>query len=301
MLLTALLFFAAPAQAATAGVSAETWWVWPLALFIVCFLLGIVSVPAGVGGGVLFVPVVSGFFPFHMDFVRAAGLLVALASALSAGPTLLRCGLADLRLALPAVLLTSISSIAGVLFGLALPESTVQTALGVTVLGIVLLMILARPSNKANAAPGDALSRALGMQGIFHDTASGQDYPWQARRTLWGLFLFIGIGFLAGLFGMGAGWANVPVLNLVMNVPLKVSSGTSSLILSHSSAAWVYLNRGAVLPIIAVPSVIGMMLGARIGTWLLTRLKTATVRKLVIVLLFLTALRSLLKGLGIWG
>ena len=32
------------------------WWVWPLALFFVCFLLGLVAVPAGIGGGVLFVP-----------------------------------------------------------------------------------------------------------------------------------------------------------------------------------------------------------------------------------------------------
>src|SRR5580765_5747414 len=50
------------------------WWVWPLALFLVCFVLGVFAVPAGVGGGVLFVPIVSAFFPFHLDFVRGAGL-----------------------------------------------------------------------------------------------------------------------------------------------------------------------------------------------------------------------------------
>ena len=31
---------------------------------------------------------------------------------------------------------------------------------------------------------------------------------------------------MAGMFGLGAGWANVPVLNLLMGVPLKVSVGT---------------------------------------------------------------------------
>ena len=31
---------------------------------------GFVAVPSGVGGGVLFVPIVGGFFPFHLDFVR---------------------------------------------------------------------------------------------------------------------------------------------------------------------------------------------------------------------------------------
>ena len=58
------------------------WWFWPVALLFFCFILGIIAVMAGVGGGVLFVPLVSGFFPFHLDFVRGAGLLVALAGAL---------------------------------------------------------------------------------------------------------------------------------------------------------------------------------------------------------------------------
>ena len=66
------------------------WWFWPVALLFFCFILGIIAVMAGVGGGVLFVPLVSGFFPFHLDFVRGAGLLVALAGALAAGPGLLR-------------------------------------------------------------------------------------------------------------------------------------------------------------------------------------------------------------------
>ena len=80
-----LLFSALPAEAAEAAKAASTtaWWVWPLSLFVVCFFLGMIAVPAGVGGGVLFVPIVGSFFPFHLDFVRGAGLLVAMASALA--------------------------------------------------------------------------------------------------------------------------------------------------------------------------------------------------------------------------
>jgi len=292
------------ADAVAAGAAAGTaWWVWALALFVVCFALGIVAVPAGVGGGVLFVPIVSGFFPFHLDFVRGAGLLVALASALAAGPNLLRVGLADLRLALPLALLASASSIAGAMIGLALPAATVQIALGATILGIVALMATARKSELPTVAAPDRLSAALGIHGVFHDAASGRDIDWRGHRTPLGLVLFTGIGMLAGMFGMGAGWANVPVLNLLMGAPLKVSAGTSSFILSlvDSSAAWVYLNKGAVLAAVAVPSVIGMMLGARIGARLLTVMKAAVVRRLVLGLLLFSGLRALLKGLGIWN
>jgi len=304
VLMIATLGGAADACAAdaTAAGAAFAWWVWPAALFVVCFALGIVAVPAGVGGGVLFVPIVGGFFPFHLDFVRGAGLLVALASALAAGPNLLRVGLADLRLALPLALLASASSIVGALVGLALPSAVVQTALGITILAIVALMASAKKSEFPDVPAPDRLSAALAIHGVFHDAARGENVRWQVRRTPLGLVLFTGIGVLAGMFGLGAGWANVPVLNLVMGAPLKVSAGTSSFILSlvDSSAAWVYLNQGAVLAIVAVPSVAGMMLGARIGARLLTVLKASAVRRLVLALLFAAGLRALLKGLGIW-
>ena len=88
-----LIAGAAQAAGAAAGDGGMPWWAWPLALFVVCFLMGIVAVPAGIGGGTLFVPIVGSFFPFHLDFVRGAGLLVALASALAAGPMLTVSGL----------------------------------------------------------------------------------------------------------------------------------------------------------------------------------------------------------------
>ncbi len=301
----AMLLLAAGAQAAgvdAAVASPVPWWVWPLALFAACFLMGIVAVPAGIGGGTLFVPIVGSFFPFHLDFVRGAGLLVALASALSAGPMLMRGGLGSLRLALPLAVLASASSIGGALLGLALPANVVQILLGAVVLGIVVLMFVSKKSEIPVVERPDALSTALRLNGIFIDGASRREIHWQVHRTVPALFVFLGIGVLAGMFGIGAGWANVPALNLLMGAPLKVSAGTSSLVLSlvDSSAAWVYLNKGAVLPMIAVPSVVGMMLGARIGARLLNVLKGSVVRKLVISVLLFAGARALLKGLGVW-
>ena len=279
------------------------WWIWPLALFAVTFVLGIVAVLAGVGGGVLFVPIVGGFFPFHLDFVRAAGLLLALSGALSAAPALLRGGLASLRLAMPLALAGSITAIGGALLGLALPVALVQTALGATILAIAALMWRRAPESDLVEARGDALGRALQLHGVYHDPASGRDVPWRARNTAAGFVAFAGIGVLAGMFGLGAGWANVPVFNLLMGVPLKLSVGTSGLILSviDTSAAWIYINRGAVLPMLVAPSIIGVMLGAKIGARLLRVAPAATIRRVVVALLVVAGARALLKGLGIWA
>lgn len=294
----------APVHAASASLAAGMpWWAWPLGLFVVCLLLGVVAVPAGVGGGVLFVPIVAGFFPFHLDFVRGAGLMVALAGALAAGPRLLKTGLANLRLALAPALIASTSSIAGAMLGMAMPVAAVQTALGLAILAIVGIMVGVRPreSDGTQARP-DRLACALRLYGVFHDRAAGREIEWCARRTPLGLALFVFIGMLAGMFGLGAGWANLPTLNLVMGIPLKVSAGTSSFILTFvdSSAAWIYLNRGAVLPMVAVPSVLGMMLGARLGARLLHVLRARDVRRLVLALLLFAGARMLAKGMGWW-
>lgn len=299
----AIVLTSAPATAglATPTASALPWWAWMLALFVVTFVLGVVAVVAGVGGGVLFVPIVSWLFPFHLDFVRGTGLLIALAGALAAGPSLLRGGMANLHLAMPPALTASAAAIVGAMVGFILPDSVIQLALGTMILGVVGLMAVARKSDNPRVARADALSVALRMHGVYYDPFGGRDVEWKVHRTPQGLALFGLIGALGGMFGIGAGWANVPALNLVMGVPLKVSIGTSSVILSiaNSAAAWVYLNHGAMLAIVAVPSILGMMSGSTIGVGLLSRTNVAVIRKVVIVLLLLAGVRALLKGLGV--
>lgn len=279
------------------------WWSWSLILFGFTSILGVIAVVAGVGGGVLFVPIVSALFPFHLDFVRGAGLMVALTGALSAAPHLLRSGLASLRLALPFALIGSIGSIAGAMIGLALPESVVKLLLGSAILGIVVVMTISRGDGNASPESSDNLARKLRIQGSYVEATTGEAISWSIRRTPLGLVLFLLIGFLAGMFGLGAGWANVPALNLLLAAPLKIAVATSGLVLSinDTAAAWVYLHNRAVLPLIAVPSVLGMMIGTRIGARLLTHVKPRLVKRAVILILLLAAVRQILDGTGVWS
>ncbi|MCW8960905.1 MAG: sulfite exporter TauE/SafE family protein [Ignavibacteriaceae bacterium] len=293
--------FAADTSTTNEGSELQTWWFYPLILLVLSFLLGVFAVLAGVGGGVLYVPIVSGFLPFHLDFVRGAGLIVALAGALAAGPGLLRKGFANLRLAIPMALIASSSAIVGAMIGLALPTNIIQTMLGATILCIVALMIIAKKSVYPEVPKPDRLSQTLGIFGIYHEPTINKDINWQIHRTPIGLALFVIIGLMAGMFGLGAGWANVPVLNLVMGAPIKIAVATSKFLLSitDTSAAWVYLNNGAVLPLMVVPSVVGIMLGSFVGVKILGITKPSVIRILVIVVLGIAGTKALLKGLGI--
>jgi uncharacterized membrane protein YfcA len=298
-----LLALACSAPAWAGEGAAAPWWVWPIALFAVTFVLGIIAVVAGIGGGVLFVPIVGSFFPFHLDFVRGAALLLALSGTLAAGPLLLRGGMASLRLVMPLALAGSAASFAGAVIGLAAPVQLLQTALGVTVISVAMLIWRSASSDQLGAAESDALGRLLRLKGEFEDPAAGVRIDWRTRRTLLGLAAFAAIGFFGGVFGLGAGFANVPALNLLMGAPLKIAVGSSGLVISviNTSAAWVYINSGAVLPLLVVPSILGSMLGSRIGARLLRVTPAATVRWLVIAVMLLAGSRALLRGLGVWN
>ena len=309
LLMLMAVFAAGAVQAATGPAanvggsdSALPWWAWPAILFAVSLGLGVLAVLGGVGGAVLYTPIIGGFFPFGMDFVRGAGLLVALAGSLAAGPGLLKKGLADLRLAIPVALIASTAAVAGAIVGLALSDATVQTAMGLAILGIVVIMLLSKKSEYPEVNKPDTLGNVLRISGIYHEASSDRNIDWRIHRTLHGLVLFIGIGFMAGMFGVGAGWANVPVLNLVMGAPLKISVATSKFLLAttDTSAAWMYMNAGAVIPMIVVPSIIGIMIGSIVGVRILAVTKPAAVRYVVLAMLSFSGLRALLKGLGIW-
>jgi uncharacterized membrane protein YfcA len=306
-LILALLLIHPLAASATQKVAADgatrPWWFWPLVLFFFCFVLGVIAVLAGVGGGVLYVPLVSGFFPFHIDFVRGAGLMVALAGALAAGPGLLRRNLASLRLALPVALIASACSIVGAMLGLYLSRldpNIVQVCLGATIVGIAILLLASKNTEKPVVKQQDAIGLALGISGIYMDQGTKEEISWKTHRTLLGLGMFVFIGVLAGMFGLGAGWANIPVLNLVMGVPLKISVATSKFLLSitDTSAAWIYMNKGCVIPLIAIPSILGLMFGSFLGVKLLTIAKPKFIRYMVILVLFFAGLKAMDKGLG---
>jgi hypothetical protein len=248
------------------------------------------------------VPIVSVLMPFmHLDFVRATGVVVAAAGALSSAPSLLRRGLTDLRLSIPAGLVASVGACAGARAGLTLPTDLLQLWLGVVILLTAALIALVRPRETAVDAQGDWLALRLGIGGAYREAGGGELRRWRPRAMVPGLILFAGIGFLAGLFGLGAGWANVPVLNLVMGVPLRLAVATSVFVLAVASpaAALVYASRGALLPLVAVPSVLGIMLGAKLGAWLLVRIRVGLLRGIVIGVLLAAGLAALLRGLDL--
>jgi uncharacterized membrane protein YfcA len=278
---------------------------WIVVLFLFTLTIGIIAPISGVGGGVLFVPIATAFFPFSVDFVRGTGLLMALISSISSSPRLIRAGMANVRFVSPVATVSIITSVLGSLLGLYITnnlergESYITLTLGILLLFIILMMILSRRVEFPEAGKVDPLSRILGLRGEWYEPSMGRVVSYRATNLPWGLLAFGGVGFLAGMFGVGAGWASVPVLNLVMGVPIKAAAATSMAIITVNSAAatWVYLARGALLPLVCVPSVIGIAVGAWIGARIAEISRPRAVRYVVMVILVFAAAVDLTKGL----
>ncbi|MFP4212080.1 MAG: sulfite exporter TauE/SafE family protein [Alkalispirochaeta sp.] len=276
-------------------------------LLVVSFMIGVVSVLAGVGGGVLFVPVVSALFPIHIDFIRGAGLMVALVGAIAAAPRLMHRRFSRLRIAMPLALCGSVGSIIGARLGLLVSPDGILMLLGVFMIGVAIQTAIQgyRARGGERYLPSgvgvdrnslsDRIAAAWELFGSYSDPVEGEVF-WRARRIVPGMVLFVGIGLLGGMLGVGAGWANVPVLTSLMGLPIKLAAATSGLIIIANSGAatWVYLGTGGIRPLIVAPALVGIIAGTRLGARFLGAAKPQLVRLLVIAILLLAGSRTII-------
>ena len=282
------------------------WWFWPLVLFVFTLIIGIIAPISGVGGGVLFVPLTTAFFPFSVDFIRGTGLIMALTSALSSAPQLTKRGLANLKILAPVVVVSMVTSVIGGVVGLWITNTFptgkyyVTIALGVVLFLIFIVMGKSKRVEFPEVEKVDSLSQKLGITGAWFEPSLDRVVEYRTTNLPVALPAFAAVGFIAGMFGLGAGWANVPVLNLIMGAPIKVATSTSMLIITvnDAAAAWVYLANGAILPVMVVPSVIGITIGARIGARIAVKAKPRFVRYLVMGIMLMAAILDIIKGLG---
>jgi hypothetical protein len=83
--------------------------------------------------------------------------------------------------------------------------------------------------------------------------------------------MMFGAGALSGLLGIGSGALKVIAMDRAMRVPFKVSATTSNFMIGVTAAAsaGIYLNRGYIDPAIAMPVMLGVAVGALIGSHVL--------------------------------
>ena len=278
-----------------------------LASFVLSVAIAIIAVIAGIGGGVIFTPIVLGFTSFDSLVVRATGLVVAMFSGLISGAPLLKQGLVDIRLVYICALPTIVGGLLGALMAFQFAstmgpssDAVVRMLLGILLLGVAVLFITGGGRNdypKASKLSG--LARLFSLDMSYYEISVNTEVKYSVKRLGLAIILFVGVGFIGGFFGLGGGWAMVPVLNLVMAVPLKAAVASSGVLLALGNAAaiWPYMLYGAMVPILVAPWMLGQVIGGIIGAHVLAQVKVVVVRRLMIFLLCLTSFKLIYRGL----
>lgn len=280
--------------------------------FALSTAIAIVAVIAGIGGGVLFTPIVMAFTSIDTLIVRATGLVVAMFSGLISSGPLMKKGLADIKVvfycSVPIVVGAMAGSFAAIYMSEHLGEAgdaIVRLSLGILLVFIAFIFLIGGAKTEyPEAKKIDRLSRRLDLSGEYWEESLNRPVYYQSTRPLLGALLFLLVGFTGGFFGLGGGWAVVPVLNLVMTTPLKVSAACSGVLLAlgNSCAIWPYITYGALIAVFVAPWMIGQVIGGILGAHILARIKAGVVRNILIVILFLTSVKLVGRGLeGLFG
>jgi hypothetical protein len=108
-------------------------------------------------------------------------------------------------------------------------------------------------------------------------------------------------GLMSGLLGIGSGLFKVLALDVIMRLPMKVSTATSNFMIGVTAAAsaGVYFSRGDIHPLVAAPVALGVLAGAWSGTHVMQRLRNTTLRKLFVPVLAVISVEMILRGLGV--
>jgi uncharacterized membrane protein YfcA len=281
-----------------------------LVLFGVTTVIGVIAVLGGTGGGVMFTPLMMGFTPINSYIIRATGLFVALSGSLIAARPFLRKGLANIKLLLFAAVPYTVFAVTGAILAGYINatmgktgSAIVNLVLGCLVVLIALLMLLGgKGVEYPEAKKVDSFSERLALSASYWERSLGKVVNYKIARAPVGILLFCFVGVISGLFGVGAGWAMVPVLNMALFAPVKVAVASSKVLIGigDTGAIWPYLLNGAVFPLFVIPSIAGVAAGTTIGAKIMPSVKASFIRWLVVFILLASGGKLVFDGLRIF-
>jgi uncharacterized membrane protein YfcA len=256
---------------------------------------GLIGALTGLGGGIMLVPLLTLGFGVNVRYAAGASLVSVIATSSGAAASYVRDGYANIRLGMLLEVATTLGAVVGaVLAGYA------STRVIEMIFGVVLLYSAFRSikpdSDVHDLAPADRIATRLRLDGTLPGPDGPQSYT--VHRVPLGFSLMAVAGVLSGLLGVGSGAVKVLAMDQAMRLPLKVSTTTSNFMIGVTAAAsaGVYLRRGYIDPVLALPVVLGVLTGALIGARLLPTIRVSALRKVFGFAIAALAVEMIIKG-----
>ena len=281
------------------------------AFFMLSTAIAIIGVIAGIGGGVIFTPIMLAFTNVNSLVVRGTGLIVAMFSGPLSTGVFTRKGLANYRLSFVMTLSQGLGALAGATLAIITAagagitgEGMLRLALGLILVAIAVFFVSGgKKLEWPEVKNVDRFTQKLKMDGCYYEESEGVIRNYKVKRAPFGILLLFLVGVMGGFFGMGGGWAITPALNMGMGVPLKLAAANSNVILSLGSciSVWPYVFAGGIIPLFVLPWMCGQVVGGFIGAHVLARIKVDIVRIILIGIMVFTGFTLVTRGLEMLG
>ena len=256
---------------------------------------GFLGALTGLGGGVVITPVLTIMLGVDLRYAIGATLVSVIATSSGAAAAYVKEGFSNIRVGMFLEIATTIGAVVGAAVATRTPASTLAIIFGMILLYSAWDTLL-RKSDQPASAGCDPLAERLRLGSTF----PGPEGPiaYGVCRVKTGFGLMFGAGMLSGLLGIGSGAVKVLAMDRAMKIPFKVSTTTSNFMIGVTAAAsaGVYLSRGYILPSIAMPVMLGVLVGSLLGARKLGGARIKVLRLLFAIVVGALAIEMIYGG-----
>ncbi|WP_251212411.1 sulfite exporter TauE/SafE family protein [Adlercreutzia murintestinalis] len=247
--------------------------------------IGVLSGMLGIGGGTIMIPVFKLGFGMTPVVCTATSLFAIILTAISGSIGHIRGKTCVPKLGLAIGLGGAVTSPVGVWLANLSPDWAIMAAAICVILYSAVTMF--QKALKVTNAPSD----------VSHET------PWtmQRKSLLTGAAIGMAAGVASGYVGIGGGFLIVPMMLQLLEMPMRLTSGTSLIAVMILAIPGVIAQAmfGNVDWLIGLFMALGTMPGAFVGARLMSRVPERTLRLLFAGFLVVAAVALLVDQLGI--
>jgi len=272
-------------------------------ILIFSILIGLASLIAGflgaltgLGGGVVIVPLLTLVFGVNIKYAIGASLISVIATSSGAASAYVKEGFTNIRIGMFLEVATTFGALLGAYIATKLSSPVIAIIFGLILIHSSYLTIK-RIGESPLAQESDPLANRLRLDGTYPVAGGLESYHVQGVPV--GFCIMFLAGSISGLLGIGSGALKVIAMDQAMHIPFKVSTATSNFMIGVTAAAGagIYLNRGYIDPVLAMPVVLGVLLGSLIGSRQLFGAETKKLRIIFSAVILLLALEMIYSGL----
>jgi uncharacterized membrane protein YfcA len=264
------------------------------ALWLGSVVAGLLGALTGLGGGVVIVPLLVLMFRVDVHYAMGASLVSVIATSSGAAAAYVREGYSNIRVGMFLEIATTLGALSGATLATHVPARGLAIVFGFVLMYSAYLSGHRIPDNPRETP--DRLATALHLDSSY-PTADGLR-GYHVGGVPAGFGLMYAAGLLSGLLGIGSGALKVIAMDQAMGLPFKVSTTTSNFMIGVTAAAsaGIYLHRGYIEPGLAMPVVLGVLLGSMLGARIFAVARSLWLRRIFVWVIVVLALEMLYNG-----